>query len=58
MSLIVHIYYTGKNSNAKKFAEEMVQKGIVEKIRSEVGMKGMNIIFHWKGKINRFTSQV
>ena len=35
MSLIVNIYYTGKNGSAKKFAEEMVSSGIVEKVRAE-----------------------
>ena len=27
MSLIVNIYYTGKNGSAKQFAEEMVNSG-------------------------------
>ena len=26
MSLVVNIYYTGKNGSARKFAEEMVSK--------------------------------
>ena len=33
MSLIINIYYTGNNGNAKKFAEEMTSSGIVEQIR-------------------------
>jgi len=37
MSIIVNIYYKGKNGNAKKFAEEMVSSGIVDKIRNEEG---------------------
>lgn len=37
MSLIVNIYYTGKNGSAKKFAEEMVTSGIVNRVRAEVG---------------------
>ena len=37
MSLIINIYYTGEKGNAKKFAEEMVSKGIVDKIREEEG---------------------
>ena len=37
MSLTVNIYYTGKNGNARKFAEEMVSSGLVEQIRGEEG---------------------
>ena len=37
MSLTVNIYYTGKNGNARKFAEEMVSSGLVEQIRREEG---------------------
>ena len=37
MSLIVNIYYTGENGNARKFAEEMVSTGVVDRVRSEEG---------------------
>ena len=37
MAITINIYYTGKNGNAKKFAKEMVESGIVEKIRNEAG---------------------
>ena len=37
MSLTVNIYYTGKNGNARKFAEEMLSSGMVEQIRGEEG---------------------
>ena len=37
MSLIVNIYYTGENGNARKFADEMITKGIVDRIRKEEG---------------------
>ena len=37
MSLTVNIYYTGKNGNARKFAEEMLSSGLVERIRAEEG---------------------
>lgn len=37
MSLVVNIYYTGKNGNAGKFAEEMVASGVVSDIRAEEG---------------------
>lgn len=37
MSLIINIYYKGEKDNARKFAEEMVSLGIVDKIRNEEG---------------------
>ena len=37
MSLTINIYYTGKNGNARKFAEEMTSSGLVEQIRAEEG---------------------
>lgn len=37
MAVTVNIYYTGKDDNAKKFAEEMVSSGVVENIRKETG---------------------
>ncbi len=37
MSLIINIYYTGKNGSARKFVEEMIYRGIVTKIRNEEG---------------------
>lgn len=37
MSIVVNIYYTGQNGNARKFAEEMVAQGIVDRIRAEEG---------------------
>ena len=37
MSITINIYYTGKNGNAKKFAQEMLSHGVVEKIRAEEG---------------------
>lgn len=37
MSLIINIYYKGENGNAKKFAEEMVSRGIVDRVRNEDG---------------------
>ena len=32
MSITINIYYTGKNGNAKKFAEEVVSRGIVARV--------------------------
>ena len=37
MSLTINIYYTGENGSAKKFAEEMVSSGDVERVRGEKG---------------------
>lgn len=37
MSITINIYYSGENRNAKKFAQEMLSRGIVEKIRAEEG---------------------
>ena len=37
MSITVNIYYSGENGNARKFAEEMIQSGTVDKIRNEQG---------------------
>ena len=37
MSITINIYYKGENGNAKKFAEEMVSSGIVDRVRKEVG---------------------
>ncbi len=37
MSLVINIYYTGKNGSTRKFVDEMISRGIVEKIRNEDG---------------------
>lgn len=37
MAITVNIYYSGKNGNARKFAEEMVSSGVVNDIRAEDG---------------------
>lgn len=37
MAITINIYYNGKNGNAKKFAEEMLSSGIVDRIRAEKG---------------------
>ena len=37
MAVTINIYYSGKNGNAKRFAEEMISSGIVGKIRAEDG---------------------
>lgn len=37
MAITVNLRYTGKNGNAKKFAEEMTSSGTVGSIRAEAG---------------------
>lgn len=45
MSITVNLYYTGKNGNARKFAEEMVSSGIVERVRAEEGNERYEYFF-------------
>ena len=45
MSLIINIYYTGKDGSARKFAEEMVEKGVVERVRAEKGNQKYEYFF-------------
>lgn len=40
MAVSINIYYSGKSGNAKKFAEEMMESGIVNDIRAEDGNLG------------------
>lgn len=37
MAITVNIYYTGEKGNARKFAQEMVESGVVAAIRAEEG---------------------
>ena len=37
MSITIHIYYTGENDSARRFAEEMTVSGTVDAIRREEG---------------------
>ena len=45
MSFTINIYYTGKDENARKFAEEMVEKGVVERVRAEKGNQKYEYFF-------------
>ena len=45
MSLTINIYYTGENENAKKFAEDMVKTGVVDRVRAEKGNKKYEYFF-------------
>lgn len=35
--ITVNIYYSGVNGNARKFADEMVSQGIVDRIKAQTG---------------------
>ena len=37
MSITLNLYYMGENGNARKFAEEMENSGVADKIRAEKG---------------------
>lgn len=37
MSIVVNIYYSGRNGSARKFAEEMEKSGTADRIRKEEG---------------------
>lgn len=37
MSITIHIYYTGQNGSARRFAEEMAASGTVAAVRNERG---------------------
>lgn len=50
MSLVINIYYTGKNGSAKKFAVEMVSSGIVDRVRAEYGNEKYEYFFPMEDK--------
>ncbi len=37
MNITVNIYYTGQNGCAKKFVQEMISSGLVDRVRAEEG---------------------
>ena len=45
MSIIVNLYYTGKNGAARKFAEEMTASGVVAAVRAEEGNERYEYFF-------------
>ncbi|MCF0115709.1 MAG: antibiotic biosynthesis monooxygenase [Erysipelotrichaceae bacterium] len=62
MSLTVNLFYKGVNGSARKFAEEMVSSGIVDKIRSEEGNERYEYYFPMEDPetvllIDRWSSQ-
>lgn len=50
MSITINIYYKGKNGNAKKFAEEMISKGIVDRVKKEEGNERYEYFFSMNDK--------
>ncbi len=45
MSITVHLFYTGTNGNARRFAEEMEKSGTASAIRDEKGNLGYAYYF-------------
>ena len=46
MAITVNIYYTGEKGNARKFAQEMMEAGVVTAIAvSEAETRNIGIIF-------------
>lgn len=37
MAITVNLYYTGRDGSARRFAEEMVASGVVDRVRAEEG---------------------
>ncbi len=37
MSITIHIYYSGKNDDARRFAADMISEGVVNAIRAKEG---------------------
>lgn len=48
MAVMVNIYYSGKDGNARKFAEEMMASGVVRDIRAEIGNIRYEYFSRWK----------
>ena len=45
MSITMNLYYTGRDGNARKFAEEMEQSGTAGRIRAEAGNEKYEYFF-------------
>lgn len=37
MAITVNLYYTGTNGSARRFVEDMIKNGVVDRIRAEEG---------------------
>ena len=40
MAITIHIYYRGQDDSARQFAEEMIRRGLADRIRAEAGNLG------------------
>lgn len=47
MAITVNIYYTGKDGSARKFANEVISRGIVDRIRQEEGNIRYDYFLPW-----------
>ena len=45
MSLVINIYYQGENGNARRFAQEMIDSGLVDQVRQEAGNESYAYFF-------------
>ena len=45
MSILIHLYYTGKNGSARRFMQEMESSGTARAIRREAGNEGYDYFF-------------
>lgn len=45
MSIVMNLYYSGKNGNARAFAEEMESSGVADAIRAEKGNERYSYFF-------------
>ena len=45
MSIVMNLYYTGQNGNARKFAKEMEESGVASLIRAEDGNERYEYFF-------------
>ena len=48
MSIVMNLYYTGENGNARKFAEEMESSGTAAAVRGEDGNERYEYFFPMK----------
>lgn len=45
MAITVNLYYTGEQGSARRFAQEMMDSGLVQKIREEAGNERYEYFF-------------
>ncbi len=45
MDITINIYYKGENGNVKKFVNEMISSGIVDRVREEEGNEKYEYFF-------------